>query len=270
MRIRPAAVADLFYPGDPHVLRNMVDNMLEECEGKFFHMGSVPKALLVPHAGYIYSGVTAAYAYNLLRGADIRRVVMAGPSHRVPCRGLVLPDVDFFSTPLGDVPLDLSGVRMASACAGVSIQNPPHILEHSLEVQLPFLQRVLDDFSIVPLVLGKVSCEAVSQLLHQLWGDARTLILISSDLSHFHDYREACAIDRDSLTRILNREGHLLSHQACGATGINGLLSVASEKGLTANLLDYRNSGDTAGDKMRVVGYASVAFYAAGEQEIAP
>jgi len=257
MRIRPAAVAGFFYPADEGELRADVDRLLAAVDTV---ATSHPKALIVPHAGYIYSGPTAACAYALLRGADIQRVVMFGPAHRLPFAGIALPETDAFATPLGVVPLDGALLRQASREPGVLMLDAAHVMEHALEVQLPFLQRVLGTFMLAPMVIGQADEAMVAQVIDALWGDARTLIVISSDLSHYHADIHARRLDKQTIDRILALNGPLTPQQACGATGINGLLRVARRRGLTPQLLDYRTSGDTAGDRSQVVGYTSIAF----------
>jgi AmmeMemoRadiSam system protein B len=222
----------------------------------------VPKALIVPHAGYIYSGATAALAYARLAAGrkTIRRVVLLGPVHRVPVRGLALPDVDSFATPLGQIELDQDAIAAISPLPQVVLSRAAHAQEHSLEVQLPFLQSVLEDFKLVPLAVGDASPAQVAEVLEALWGGPETLIVISSDLSHFLPYRTAQAVDEETTQAILTLSGALTHEQACGGTPVNGLLLTARQHGLQPQLLGLCNSGDTAGDKGRVVGYAAFAF----------
>jgi len=260
MRIRSAAVAGQFYPHNPVELRSFIAQALDVASRNPGADSAVPKALIVPHAGYIYSGLTAAYAYTAVKSAGIKRVVLLGPAHRVPFYGMSLPDCDAFETPLGEVRLDLEAMQQALSQLDVQVNDAAHAQEHSLEVQLPFLQMVLAPFKLVPLCIGAVEPDAVARVIEALWGDEETLFVISSDLSHFHPYEEARELDRQSIELILNIQTGLSHEQACGATGINALLGIAKKHGMQARLLDYRNSGDTAGDKSRVVGYASVAF----------
>jgi hypothetical protein len=278
--IRPAAVAGMFYPGEPRVLAGDVEKMLASAVPLASTSGSAvpptptfaqpPKALIVPHAGYIYSGPIAASAYALLapHAATIRRVVLLGPCHRVAVRGLAVPHVDAFSTPLGQVPVDQAAITAALRLSPVIRHDAAHAEEHSLEVQLPFLQRVLHEFSLVPFVVGYATPDEVEDVLELLWGGPETLIVVSSDLSHYHPYADACRRDSHTADDI----GHLrllMDHeQACGATPINGLIEIARDRGLHPYLLDLRNSGDTAGDKSRVVGYASFAFYESTPAEV--
>jgi AmmeMemoRadiSam system protein B len=260
--VRPAAVAGMFYPGSPAELAAIVRGCLSEALPAGSAPAGVPKALIVPHAGYVYSGPIAAGAYArlaALRGT-IRRVVLLGPTHRVAVRGLALPSVRAFATPLGEVEVDREAVAAVAGMPQVVVSDAAHALEHSLEVQLPFLQAVLDGFRIVPFAVGAASAEEVAQVLDRLWGGPETLVVVSSDLSHYHRYAEACAIDRASAGRILALDGTLDHEEACGATPINGLLLCARRRGLAPELVDLRNSGDTAGDRARVVGYASFVF----------
>jgi AmmeMemoRadiSam system protein B len=224
--------------------------------------GALPKALIVPHAGYVYSGPIAAHAYARLATGrrTIRRVVLLGPTHRVPVRGLALPTMRAFATPLGVVEVDRKAALLALTLPQVQESDAAHALEHSLEVQLPFLQAVLDEFRIVPFAVGDATADEVADVIGRLWGGPETLIVVSSDLSHYHRYAEARAIDRGTADAILALGPSIDHEQACGATPVNGLLLCARRRGLAPELLDLRNSGDTAGDKSRVVGYASFAF----------
>ncbi len=257
--VRPPAVAGAFYPAGADTLRAEIDGYLADAKPKALR----PKALLVPHAGYVYSGPVAASAYALLRDLRPRptRVVLLGPSHHVAFHGLALPDVDALRTPLGVVPVDPQGARLAAAFDCVQASQAVHAREHSLEVQLPFLQRALGDFTLVPLAVGRASPEQVADVLAALWGGDETVIVVSSDLSHYLPYEQAVWTDKATAQRIvaLNAEG-LDGEQACGAYPVCGLLLAARRRGLVAHLLDLRNSGDTAGDRSRVVGYGAFAF----------
>lgn len=226
----------------------------------------IPKAIIVPHAGYIYSGPTAALAYARLWAGrkTIRRVVLLGPVHRVPVCGLALPGVESFATPLGNIEVDQAAVAAITPLHQVVVSPAAHALEHSLEVQLPFLQLVLDDFKLVPLAVGDATPAEVAQVLEALWGGPETLIVISSDLSHFLPYRAAQVVDQETVQSILAMDGELTHEQACGGTPVNGLLLAATQHHLQPQLLGHCNSGDTAGDKGRVVGYAAFAFMQAG------
>jgi AmmeMemoRadiSam system protein B/AmmeMemoRadiSam system protein A len=256
--IRPAAVAGMFYPGSAQALAHQVATYLEAAQPPLLR----PKALIAPHAGYVYSGPIAATAYALLRPlkGTIRRVVLLGPVHRVWVQGLALPGVDVFRTPLGDIPVDQVAVSRIQDLAQVEVSAEAHAQEHSLEVHLPFLQSVLGSFELLPLAVGGASPTQVAEVLDRLWGGPETLIVVSSDLSHYLAYAVARDKDKHTVDAVLNLDATLVGEQACGAHPINGLLVAAKRRGLTAHLLDLRNSGDTAGDKNRVVGYAALAF----------
>lgn len=258
-QIRPAAVAGAFYPGDGPVLSRDLEALLGNIPAV---KEPLPKAVIVPHAGYIYSGPIAASAYQRLAPgrSTIRRVVLLGPAHRVPVRGLALPDADYFATPLGMVSIDRAACDAIRDLPQVLISAAAHAMEHSLEVQLPFLQKVLDEFSLVPLVVGDASAEAVAEVIERLWGGPETLIVISSDLSHYLPYAVAQRVDEQTTGMILNLKTGINHEQACGGTPVNGLLVAAQRHGLSPELLDLRNSGDTAGDHEHVVGYAAFAF----------
>jgi len=257
---RPAAVAGTFYPASAPELGRQVDELLAAAAAPAKALP--PKALIAPHAGYAYSGPIAASAYAQIRSLRdrIRRVVLLGPVHRVPVRGLALPGAQRFATPLGDVEVDGAAIASLRDLPQVVESTLAHAAEHSLEVHLPFLQRLLDGFSLVPLAVGEASAEEVAEVLERLWGGDETLIVVSSDLSHYLPYDMARHIDGDTIDHLLSLETALDHERACGATPINGLLLAARRRGLTAELLDLRNSGDTAGDRRRVVGYAAVAF----------
>lgn len=257
---RPPAVAGSFYPADARQLHTLIHSLLREEQSA---SGSCPKAIIVPHAGYIYSGAIAASAYaHVAIGRDtIRRVVLLGPAHRVGFHGLALSSADYFSTPLGSVTLDRPASATLLTLPGVQILDKAHAQEHSLEVQLPFLQEVLQDFSIVPIVVGDAPAEAVAQVIERLWGGAETLVVISSDLSHYQDYASAKQQDFATSQAIENLHPEAIAyHDACGRLPINGLLLVAKKLGLTVTPYDLRNSGDTAGDRDRVVGYGAYGF----------
>ena len=260
--MRPAVVAGKFYSGAPTVLKADVRAYVGDAAARLPEGAAQPKAVIVPHAGYAYSGAVAGSAYaRLAAGRDvIRRVVLFGPTHRVPIRGLALPSARVFATPLGNIDVDRAAVAAALALPCVCESDAAHAFEHSLEVQLPFLQTVLGEFMIVPFAVGDATPREVADVLRLLWGGPETLIVVSSDLSHYHGYAEARAIDRATADDVLALSPTLDHEQACGATPINGLLLCARERGMQPELLDLRNSGDTAGDKSRVVGYASFAF----------
>jgi AmmeMemoRadiSam system protein B/AmmeMemoRadiSam system protein A len=261
--VRLAAVAGSFYPADSEQLRLLVRQLLAAAGPPSAAQISAPKALIVPHAGYIYSAAVAAQAYACLLpvAARIKRVVLLGPVHRVPVQGLALPQANAFATPLGLVPLDVAGMAAIADLPQVCVSAQAHAQEHALEVQLPFLQSLLTDFKLLPLAVGDASTAEVAQVLKRLWGGEETLIVISSDLSHYLPYATAQQVDGATLQQILAGGPALTHQQACGATPINGLLAVAAHYGLQAQVLDACNSGDSAGDKARVVGYAAVAFY---------
>ncbi len=259
--LRPAVVDGLFYPAAPVALRALIEALLSGVAAA--PVAAAPRLLIAPHAGYAYCGPVAACAYALLkstRARDIRRVAVLGPAHRVPLRGLAFPTAEAFETPLGEVPVDTAALRALGDPPQVHADDRAHEREHAIEVQLPFLQTVLGDFTLVPLVVGQASGEAVAQVLERLWADRYTLVIVSSDLSHYLSYDEARAADHATVQRILARDAALEAHEACGATAINGALLLARRHGLVPRVLDLRNSGDTAGDRQRVVGYGAIAF----------
>ena len=256
--IRPPAVAGMFYSADAGELALEVQGFL--ARARPFDL--IPKALIVPHAGYIYSGAVAATAYATLIpvASRIRRVLLLGPTHRVAVRGLALPGADAFDTPLGRVMIDADAAQSISRLPQVVVSANVHALEHSLEVQLPFLQSVLSDFTLLPLAVGMASTEEVAEVLDAVWGNDETLIVISSDLSHFLPYDTAQQVDGETVQAILDLRQPISHDRACGGTPISGLIAAAREHRLTPHLLDLRNSGDTAGSRDSVVGYASIAF----------
>jgi AmmeMemoRadiSam system protein B len=262
--VRHAAVEGLFYPAAPTALREQVEGFLHGIGHEDDEVAHPPaKLLIAPHAGYVYSGAIAASAYALLRrpGAPvIRRVVLLGPAHRVWVDGLAAPEANAFDTPLGRVELDTDALAALDDLPQVSRSDRAHAQEHSLEVQLPFLQALLGRFTLVPLVVGDAPPEAVAQVLERLWGGDETLVVISSDLSHYLPYAQARTLDRATVQRILRLDAGLAPHEACGSAAINGALLAARRHGLTPRLLDLRNSGDTAGSRDRVVGYGALAF----------
>ncbi len=222
-----------------------------------------PKVLIVPHAGYIYSGAVAAQAYATLApvAADIKRVVLFGPAHRVPLEGMAVPDAEAFATPLGSVPLDREAMLHACTFRGVCISNEAHRLEHSLEVQLPFLQTVLGQFTLVPVVVGHCDARTVAAVMDALWGGPETLLVVSTDLSHFHSYEEACSHDARTCSRIMKKDSSLTGRDACGAYALNGLMGSEHCRPLTVEELVVCNSGDTAGSRDRVVGYGAFVLH---------
>lgn len=261
MATRPAAVAGAFYSADPATLAVEVQGYLHEAGVPVAGLRP-PKAIIAPHAGYVYSGPVAASAYRrvaALRGT-ISRVVLAGPAHRVPVLGAAVPGAGAFVTPLGTVALDEEAIGRLRRMPFVETSDRAHALEHSLEVHLPFLQAVLGDFRLVPIVVGDASPGEVAALLEEVWGGDETLVVVSSDLSHFLPYAAACRRDRATADEILRLDACIEPEEACGAAPVNGLLEVARRRHLLPELVDLRNSGDTAGGRDRVVGYASFVF----------
>ncbi|MCW8955248.1 MAG: AmmeMemoRadiSam system protein B [Gammaproteobacteria bacterium] len=257
---RPPAVAGMFYPADPAQLRQDIEHYLARATPARFS----PKAIIAPHAGYIYSGPVAASAYASLIPAHnkIKHVILLGPAHRVPLIGLAAPSVDNFSTPLGKIPINKTLIKQLQRLPQVKTLDAAHELEHSLEVQLPFLQIILDDFDLLPLVVGDADMASVAEVLNLVWGDDDTLIVISSDLSHYHDYSTAQNMDQTTSRAIEQLQPeHIHYDMACGRNPVNGLLSLARKKGLKAITLDLRNSGDTAGPRDKVVGYGAYVFH---------
>lgn len=258
--IRPAAVAGSFYPADATELHAQINEFLRHTPAK----GIPPKALIVPHAGYIYSGPVAASGYAQLAPLreQITRVVLLGPSHQVAFRGLAASSASAFRTPLGTIPLDSDALSTLSTLPQLRIFDEAHRLEHSLEVQLPFLQTVLNPFTLLPLVVGTASYTEVAEVLEQVWGGPETLIVISSDLSHYHDYATAQHMDAATSHAIESLQPERIDHeQACGRTPVGGLLLAARAHDLHVEILDLRNSGDTAGPRDHVVGYGAYALH---------
>lgn len=260
-RVRRPAVAGSFYPAEATDLRIA----LAECTRHSVSVvpGRRPKALVAPHAGYIYSGPIAATAYGSLAPwrRDIQRVVLLGPSHHVAFRGLATSSAEYFLTPLGRVQLDLGAILSLQELPFVRCRDDAHVAEHSLEVHLPFLQETLDDFRLVPLVVGEANPTDVAEALDRVWGEDETLIVVSTDLSHYQSYEAARHIDAQTGQAIRRLDPRGIDGQrACGFRALNGLLTAASERGLEATALDERNSGDTAGDRRRVVGYGAYAL----------
>lgn len=264
MPIREAQVAGHFYPAEPAVLAEMVDTALK---GAARPLVAVPKALIAPHAGYIYSGPIAGTAYAALgeATATITRVVLLGPAHRLAFRGIAAPSASGWRTPLGLVPIDWDVLSPLLTLPEVQVLDAAFEMEHGLEVHLPFLQRQLDRFSLVPLIVGETSAEAVERVLERLWGGPETLVVISSDLSHYNPYDTACTTDGETCRMVETLQWESLEgRRACGFRAMAGLLRRARVLDLRATTLDYRNSGDTAGDRARVVGYGAFGFeYAA-------
>lgn len=262
--VRQPAVAGLFYPGDRAELAATVRAYLD--------LGSAligaretepPKAIIAPHAGYDYSGPIAGSAFATWgeRSQEVARVILLGPAHRVPLRGLGLPDSSRMATPLGEISIDAELAERALAFASVERHGPAHRDEHSLEVELPFLQLLFGEITVLPLVVGDAGAVEIADVLSALWGGEETRIVISSDLSHYLPYDEARVADRATADKILSGEAALGPYDACGAYSVNGLLAATVARGLRCEVLDLRNSGDTAGDRRRVVGYGAFAFY---------
>ena len=256
MSTRAAAVAGYFYEANQSQLRHDVNQLLE---AQNLATETLPNALIVPHAGYIYSGSTAASAYKCLSldPDQVKRVLLIGPAHRVYVDGMAIPSVDYFSTPLGDVELDRDGLDRIRDLAGVCVLDEAHRQEHSLEVQLPFLQTVLHDFKLIPVLVGGAAAAEVAAVVDAIANEPGTLVVISSDLSHFLTYEEAQQIDSKTCDYILHKATTLRGAQACGAAAINGLMASRWAQDLEVYLLRACNSGDTAGQRDRVVGYAA-------------
>jgi MEMO1 family protein len=255
-RVRQPAVAGAFYPDSPDALRTMVDGFLAGVAARGL---SGLRALVCPHAGYRYSGPVAASGFKQIAGRDFDQVVVMAPSHHVPFHGVALPDVDAFGTPLGTIPVAARARELVGQGPFV-LDSTPHQREHALEVELPFLQRMLGRFELVPLVFGAVDEAEVARRLDKLVGP-RTLVVASSDLSHYHPYARATELDRSTVDAIVRLDVDALEGaEACGKGPVLALVQLARLRGWKAELLDYRNSGDTAGDRSRVVGYAAIAF----------
>jgi len=264
-RVRPAAVAGTFYPDDPKTLAATVDRALAAARALAATRppsAAPPKALVVPHAGYVYSGPVAAVAYAELDPVRhaIRRVVLLGPSHHVALDGLAASSADAFDTPLGAVPIDAAARDTVQTLGGVVVDDEAHAAEHSLEVQLPFLQRCLERFALLPLVVGRASPAVVAAVLDAVWGGPETLVVVSSDLSHYHGYASARRLDAATAAAIVAaRPDAIGPEEACGCHPLGGLLETVRRRGLAVRLLDLRSSGDTAGPRERVVGYGAFA-----------
>lgn len=260
---RQPAVAGSFYPEDAAQLRTAIAEATANASP--IDLPKQPKALLAPHAGYIYSGPIAASAFNAIKpwAKIYQRVILLGASHRLAFEGVAIPDNSHFTTPLGSIELDQEWMQQLLEQQLVVINVNAHSPEHALEVELPFLQTILPSFKLLPLLAGQTTPENIAAILRFVWGGPETLIVISSDLSHYLPYTEACRHDQATLANILALEPHLKPETACGALPLAGLILLAREKRLHPTLIDYRNSGDTAGDRNRVVGYAAMTFGAA-------
>jgi hypothetical protein len=263
MGTRPAAVAGTFYPGEAKQLTAAVDGYLADARPGCVGSPAIPKAVIAPHAGYQYSGPIAGSVYASLAAyaKGIERVILVGPSHRVPFAGVAASHAAAFDTPLGAVFVDRDAIEDLLKDGLIRHNDAAHAREHSLEVHLPFVQRVFPGACVVPLLAGDHDFTSVAAVLARLWGGPETIIVISSDLSHYHDYDTACRLDHETAEAIeARRAGSVDSEQACGATPVNALLQIAAEKGLDAATLDLRNSGDTAGPRDEVVGYGAFVF----------
>jgi AmmeMemoRadiSam system protein B/AmmeMemoRadiSam system protein A len=252
-------VAGTFYPARPVELRSAVRALLQAAHPA---LSARPKALIVPHAGYAYSGATAAAAYASLVpwAAGIERVVLLGPAHRVAVRGMAVPGTPAFATPLGSVPVDIGALCRLDELDAVRVSDLAHAGEHSLEVQLPFLQEVLPPFRLVPLLVGLAQASEVAEVLECVWGGDETLIVVSSDLSHYLPEDAAKHADAITVRALLHLDAALSPEQACGAAPLNGLLLAARRHGLHAQLIAQTTSGASSGRHDSVVGYAALAF----------
>jgi AmmeMemoRadiSam system protein B len=264
MSIRPPAVAGLFYPADARGLASLVDRLLDEvgAAGR-----PAPRALIAPHAGYAYSGAVAASAYACLRGqaAEVRRVVILGTAHRTQRPGLHASSHDAFATPLGTVAVDRPALAPLLSRPEVSVDDTAHERDHAIEVQLPFLQRVRENLAIVPFLVGAIDPDDLADILAELAGGSDTLVVVSSDLSHYQSQREAEQLDRRTAERIASLDTVGLDPRfACGAHAIRGLLRWGSNLGLQGECLDLRTSADAGGEANRVVGYGAFRFDMAG------
>lgn len=264
--VRAAAVAGMFYDDDPDRLRRDVAGFLSEAAVADTGARPAPKAIIAPHAGYPYSGPVAGSAYATVKplGGRIKRIVLLGPAHRVYVRGVAASTADVFATPVGEVAVDQDTIRrLAGELDFLQYSDQAHAMEHSLEVQLPFLQHLFQDFVLLPFVAGDATPAQVETLLDRLWGGDDTLIVVSSDLSHYRGYEAAREIDGFTSGQIRQlADDKLTGEHACGFLPISGLLRVAARRGLRCEVLDTRSSGDTAGPRDRVVGYGAYALYA--------
>lgn len=260
MTSREPAVAGSFYSSDAEQLRQEVERLLSQAD---LRSTIIPKVMIVPHAGYVYSGPVAASAYRLLQPVrkSIHRVALFGPAHRVYLDGLAIPASESFVTPLGPIPVDLAGVQQIGELPDVSVSDVAHAQEHSLEVQLPFLQMTLDAFRLIPVVVGRCASDRVARVIDTVWGGPETLIVISSDLSHYLPYKDARRVDAATDKRIRQKAATLTGEEACGAYAVNGLMRAQHCKDMIVEKIDLRNSGDTAGDKSRVVGYGAYILH---------
>ena len=265
LTVRRAAVAGRFYPDDPGELRSSVERFIEAGRKTHAPTGSGLKAIIVPHAGYVFSGPIAGTAYAQLSSiaGTVKRVVLLGPAHHVGFTGLAVSGADGFATPLGEVSIDTETVDNLRRLPHVRRLDEAHAAEHSLEVQLPFLQVALDtEFQLTPLAVGKASAAEVAEALTLVWGGPETILVVSSDLSHHHDYATAKRLDHETSQWIEALQFEKLSGpRACGYAGIRGLLQLARQRGLQVTTLDVRSSGDTSGPREQVVGYGAYAIH---------
>ncbi len=258
-KVRRPAVAGQFYPVQPERLTDMAGRFLRQA----VQIQTSPKAVIAPHAGYMYSGPIAGSALAPLQNQaeTLRRIVLIGPSHRVPFEGVACCSARAYLTPLGTVPVDTEALTALAKLPFVQVHDEAHAYEHSLEVELPFLQLMLKDFTLVPLVVGNTLPGDVATALELIWGGPETAIVVSSDLSHYLTYHAAQKLDQQTAQAIEQLDGPSIHEdQACGRLPIRGLLMMAEKKGLQARTVDLRNSGDTAGSKDRVVGYGAFVF----------
>lgn len=269
MSTRQAAVAGMFYPDNALELQHCIQGYVKsgqaknEAHKKAPDKTYDPKILVLPHAGYIYSGQTAGEGYACLHKlrSKIKKVAILGPCHRVAVRGIAVPKHDVFMTPLGEVKLDQQALSKLIDNDVICYSNEAHAQEHCLEVHLPFLQEMIGEFELLPFVVGEAAPELVAELITKIWGGDETLIIVSTDLSHFLNYEQAVQADTHTIDKILNLEDNLIGEEACGCKPLNGVLHYAKQHELNCDLLHCCNSGDTAGDKDRVVGYASFVLY---------
>ena len=257
--VRPTAVAGLFYPDEVEKLSASVHDYVNQASASDV---SAPAAIIAPHAGYVYSGPIAGTAYRSLTSVahKVSRVVLLGPSHRVGFAGIALSSAEAYASPLGPVNIDTDCQRRLAELPGVVTLDAAHAQEHSLEVHLPFLQTVIQDFQLVPLVVGDATPEQVANVIESVWTGDDTLVVVSTDLSHYHSYADAARLDRETTDAIERQEAQIAPQQACGCRPLNGLLQVAAKRQLGITTLDLRNSGDTAGTRDRVVGYGAYAL----------
>lgn len=258
-KIKKPAVAGAFYPDEPDILNNMVEHLFDAITWA----GSSPKAIIAPHAGYIYSGIAAACAYQCLEMMPyIKNIILVGPSHYIAFNGVAYSDYDTFITPLGELFVNTNLIQQIAKLPATQHFNDAFSREHCLEVQFPFLQKKLNEFTIVPLLVSGANKQTVASVLEALWGDKETLVIISSDLSHYHDYLTAQQLDSETSQAIVNLDAdNIKEDSACGRIAIRGLLHLAKQKKMQAKKILQINSGDTAGDKQRVVGYGAYHFF---------